>query len=1314
MNIVVQFDRNYLPYTCVMLTSLCLNNPVHVDVYVLNSDLDDGDFEDIRNCLKQFDADVYDIKVDRSSFDKRLPVSEFWTLETYFVLKIPELISQDIDRVLFLDDDLIINGPIADLYETDFDGYEIIAARDSNGEVTEESLSKKQREMFKDHLPAQDYFNTGVMLLNLKQIRSRCNFDSYVEAMEKWNYEMSAPDQDILNYVHAGKVKFIDWKTYDLFARGAYNKGIEYDFVKNNVNIVHFAGQKPWSASSAFHFDTEMLWWEYASKSPLYEKLMEEYVFASMQNKVIEKSIKSLSEDNQRLVEINNKLINMIEQNEEKAGKKDYDSIPCEKIKLIIWDLDETLWKGTLSEGDVELPEENKKLLRCLTDHGIVNSISSKNDEEPALAELDKNGIRDLFVFNNINWEDKGPQIKDKLSAMGMRAENTLFIDDNPRNLEEAKHYSPVLMTALPDIIPYIAEHFESLPESDKAHKRLDQYKLLEKKTSAEKVSTSKEDFLFESDIRVTVNKNCLDELDRIHDMVQRTNQLNYTKHRDDKKLLEKLLTNDWNESGYVSVRDRFGDYGIVGFYCYNKREKNMEHFLFSCRVLGMGLEQYIYNMLGCPDFDVAEPVASKLEKDKDIPWITEDTGSEIKQDKTAGNRVRVLLKGPCDMSAIEPYLAGGSITTEFNYINSDGFVTTGQNHSMHIYQKATLPTDEIEQIVKDVPFIIDGDFETKLFENEYHVICFSLLQDLAAGLYRNKKTGRYISFSSRNYDLTDTAFAQRFIDKEIQGHNFDFTPEIINKFSEDWEFVGNTPLELLLRNLDYIYDHVPGKPIFILLLGSETDCDKNSEEFAGMADIYREINPIMEEFALDHDRMRIINPTEFIHSQDDFEDCINHFSRNVYYEIAGRVCDYINEAVEIIKKERNTKNENNVKMAEKSKGRRGLLFRTSEICNNTLNIFSDIIASKLKNNGIECGFVDLNKTGEELAEEYIREMNAGFDFALTFNSVGQHETTMSGQNVFEYMNVPFYNWIVDHPCEHTEDIESELRNYHIICLDRDHKKYLDNYFPKLSGGHFIPLGGTKWLGGGANDLESFKNREFDIVFTGGLFSLEDLENLMMEYPTDIRNLAFCMIEYMIDNRSVTNEEALKYALGVSGIEADADAFRRYGFLTAKTNPFIRSYVREEQIRYLMAQGVKLDIFGDGWERVDDRGNAVIHSGVSYAESVELTAKSKISLNIMPWFKDGLHDRIPTSMLNGSAVVTDTSRYINENFVTNGLGSELITFDISHPERTAEVLNAALSEPERLFEIAQRGRRKAEIFHTWEKRAEEFIKIVYG
>lgn len=154
------------------------------------------------------------------------------------------------------------------------------------------------------------------------------------------------------------------------------------------------------------------------------------------------------------------------------------------KIKLIIWDLDDTLWRGTLSEGGAQLPVEHSQLIANLTDAGIINSICSKNDLEPTKVELQRLGIWDYFVFPSINWENKGIRIKHLIDNMALRPVNVLFVDDNTFNLQDAKHCLPDLQIATPDIIPAIIEQLQSIEKKDRTHKRLNQYKILEKKAT--------------------------------------------------------------------------------------------------------------------------------------------------------------------------------------------------------------------------------------------------------------------------------------------------------------------------------------------------------------------------------------------------------------------------------------------------------------------------------------------------------------------------------------------------------------------------------------------------------------------------------------------------------------------------------------------------------------------------------------------------------------------------------------------------------------------------------------------------------------
>lgn len=590
-------------------------------------------------------------------------------------------------------------------------------------------------------------------------------------------------------------------------------------------------------------------------------------------------------------------------------GGREETSVKLDQVKLVIWDLDQTFWSGILSEGGVTVQQDRVALIKDLTDCGIINSVSSRNNEAEAMQVLDKLGIAELFVFNTINWANKGEQIRRKLEDMHLRPENVLFIDDDPRNLEEAKYYNPGLMTADPGVIGRLIEYVKDLERTDLQHKRLDSYKILERRQDEEKSSSSKEQFLYESGIILEIHQDCMNELDRIVELTARTNQLNFTKVRDDREKLCNLLQDKAYRNGYVKVRDKFGDYGVVGFYSYNCETKKLRHFLFSCRIIGMGIAECVYRWLRAPEMDIVEPVAVKLDESIRTPWIhlqVAQTGAgadgENWQNERA-DRIKVLLKGPCDMSAIESYLSGGDITTEFNYVNDQGFITTGQNHSMHIWQSDMLSPNQMAELIADVPFIVEGDFQTSIFSREYHVICYSLLPDCHAGLYRNRKTGGYISFGSRNFDLTAPENTQGYVDGSIVNHAFPFTREIIAKFAGDWEFVGATPGQDLIRNLDYMYNHVPGTPVFILLLGSEIEYGEINDEFANHAEYHREINALVKEYAKDKERMRIINMTDYIHSQEDYSDCINHFSRDVYYQLAATMCTYINEQVEYLKK---------------------------------------------------------------------------------------------------------------------------------------------------------------------------------------------------------------------------------------------------------------------------------------------------------------------------------------------------------------------------------------------------------------------------
>ena len=162
---------------------------------------------------------------------------------------------------------------------------------------------------------------------------------------------------------------------------------------------------------------------------------------------------------------------------------KNYD---ITKTKLVIWDLDETFWRGTLTEGEIILRPETIALVRELTTKGIMNSICSKNNFEDVKTKFIDLGLKDvwdLFVFVSIDWTPKAERIQNIIKSMNFRYENVIFIDDNVSNINEAKFYLPNIMSATPEFINKIAEELYLVNDYDFEHTRLKQYKILEEKS---------------------------------------------------------------------------------------------------------------------------------------------------------------------------------------------------------------------------------------------------------------------------------------------------------------------------------------------------------------------------------------------------------------------------------------------------------------------------------------------------------------------------------------------------------------------------------------------------------------------------------------------------------------------------------------------------------------------------------------------------------------------------------------------------------------------------------------------------------------
>ncbi len=332
------------------------------------------------------------------------------------------------------------------------------------------------------------------------------------------------------------------------------------------------------------------------------------------------------------------------------------------KVKLVVWDLDETFWRGTLSEEGIVAVDRNMAIVAELPRRGILNSICSKNDPEQTKAKLVELGVWDWFVFPSISFNPKGKAIAEMIEGAALRAENVLFIDDNRMNLEEVKFFNPGIMTAHPDeVLEGLLDHPNLAGKPDPELARLKQYKFLQRKVEERSASElSNEEFLRASNIKVAIDYEVERNFDRIVDLVNRANQLNYTKLRlntpEDIAEFRELLGGFGSHAGCVHATDSYGDYGLIGFFLMRRRAagKKLVHFVFSCRTMNMGIEQYVYESLDRPDIDIVKPVSYGLESHAAVDWI--NAGGEDGAGSGAARDRKLVLVGGCHLLQLASY----------------------------------------------------------------------------------------------------------------------------------------------------------------------------------------------------------------------------------------------------------------------------------------------------------------------------------------------------------------------------------------------------------------------------------------------------------------------------------------------------------------------------------------------------------------------------------------------------------------------------------------------------------------------------------
>lgn len=293
-----------------------------------------------------------------------------------------------------------------------------------------------------------------------------------------------------------------------------------------------------------------------------------------------------------------------------------------EPHKVIAVDCDNTLWAGVCGEDgpegvrlDAGRRDFHQFLLRQ-RERGKLLVIASKNNEEDVWETFQAHPEfplrKDHFVSWRINWDAKADNLRSLAAELSLGLDSFIFLDDDQRECQQMRESAPaVAVVQMPHEgqICELLDHvwaFDQLQVTDEDRARNEYYAASTARSRVERESTSFQDFLAKLDLTVDIRPLKDAALPRAAQLTQRTNQLNSSTIRRTEAELESDLRNGTVEGWTVSVRDRFGDYGLVGLMLLrsdlaprNNAWIEVETFLLSCRALGRGVEHRMLAHVG-------------------------------------------------------------------------------------------------------------------------------------------------------------------------------------------------------------------------------------------------------------------------------------------------------------------------------------------------------------------------------------------------------------------------------------------------------------------------------------------------------------------------------------------------------------------------------------------------------------------------------------------------------------------------------------------------------------------------------------------
>lgn len=245
LNILVTLDENYIPVLNTMIVSLIQSNPnCFFNIYLLHSSVRQEAVSDSRLLLG--DSGVLTLIEAKNDGLENAPTTSRYPREIYYRIFAAQYLPDTIDRILYLDPDIIVNGSLLTLYQLPMNDYYFAAASHIGGFLR--MVNGFRLDMDEEGL----YINSGVMLMNLKLLREEQNCGDVFDFINQRKRPLLLPDQDIISSLYGTKIYALDPFRYNMTERlymqhAPFDKNLNMDWVRKNSVIIHYCGRnKPW------------------------------------------------------------------------------------------------------------------------------------------------------------------------------------------------------------------------------------------------------------------------------------------------------------------------------------------------------------------------------------------------------------------------------------------------------------------------------------------------------------------------------------------------------------------------------------------------------------------------------------------------------------------------------------------------------------------------------------------------------------------------------------------------------------------------------------------------------------------------------------------------------------------------------------------------------------------------------------------------------------------------------------------------------------------------------------------------------------